>query len=99
MVNFFKKPNLFTIMTCDICNTLDALINSKLDCGIDKLGSDDFFINIIFKDGVKCSMWNANKYYGWLSMGNIGNYNWVDVRPRKRTMRRLEREINKFINK
>lgn len=44
-------------------------------------------------------MWNANKYYGWLRSGCIDNYEWIDSRPRKKTMRRFEREMIKFINK
>lgn len=99
MINFLKTPNLFTTMRRNVCNVLDSLLNKKLDLGIDKVSSNDYFINITFKDGVRCSMWNANKYYDWLSSGSIGNYNWIDVRPHKSTMRRLECELIKFIKK
>ena len=75
---------------------LDGILNKQLDSGISECTSSRFYINITFKTGVKAILWNENKWYGWLSEGNIGNYTWNNVRPRRKTMWRLKKEIEKY---
>lgn len=99
MINFLKKPNFLTIMNHGYCDILDLVLNKKLDCGISELNIDGYYINIKFNDGTNGVMWNSNKYYGWLRSGCIDNYEWIDSRPRKKTIRRFEREMIKFMNK
>ena len=85
-----------TIFNNGVDSTLDIILNKQLDSGISECFVSRFDIELTFKTGVKATLWNENKWYAWLSSGNIGNYAWNDVRPRRKTMWRLNKEIAKY---
>lgn len=78
---------------------LELILNIKLDVGILEYEETEYFIDLVFKDGTKTSLWNENKYYSWLSQGFIGSFRWRHSRPSRSTMRRLNYAINDFITK
>jgi hypothetical protein len=92
-------------MNDPVDKTLDALLDKGFKYGIRELEYPDrFYIRIIFGNGSDFEMWNANRYYGWLSNGTMTangyTYKWNGARPKKKTIRKLIREIRKFsINK
>jgi hypothetical protein len=67
----------------------DTLLRKSMKSGIKDINSDAYYMYITFKDGVKAKLWNANKYYAWLSRGYIGNYNYDYGRPTVKTMYEL----------
>lgn len=99
MINFFKTPNLFTHLTYNVDEVLDELLNIKLNRGIKCLIVDYYYIKIVFNDSSEGLFWNANRPNCWLASGYIDSYEWESTRPTRKTMRRFNSEINKFINK
>lgn len=96
------SPNFFTIMNDDVDECLDFLLSNIIDNKtiIDVKG-DYYYLRIEFSNGIIADVWNANRYYGWLSNGTIIKnnsviYKWKDVRPRKKTMRKLRRKLRDF---
>ena len=85
-----------TIFNYCVDSILDSILNKELDSGISECITNSFYIDITFNTGVKATLWNENKWYAWLSRGNIGNYTWDNARPRRKTMWRLKKEIEKY---
>lgn len=73
---------------------LDTILNRCLDSGIEAASSDDgYYLDIAFKNKIEAKLWNSGKYYAWLHRGRIGDYAYENVRPKKKTMRRLIRAL------
>ena len=92
----FMNPTIFDLMIYPVCNVLDMIINASLNKGIKSVKHDEYCLYIEFKDNTKAEFWNAGKYDAWLSEGYIGDYSWVDSRPKKSTMRRLRYELEEY---
>ena len=95
----FMKPTIFCSMLYPVCGMVDMVMNIYLDRGIKKVEHGGYFLYIEFNGGVKAKLQNTNKYYGWLSSGDIGGFWWKDSRPRKSTMRRLIYELERYYSK
>lgn len=86
-----------TMFNDDVDPSLDIILNKELDSGISKCCVDSFYIKLTFNTGVKATLWNANQWYAWVCRGNIGKYTWDGARPRRKTMWRLKKEIEKYV--
>ena len=86
----------FKLFIYDVDSTLDGILNKELESGVSECIINGFYIEITFNTGVKAKFWNTNKWFAWLGRGIIGNYIWDDARPRKKTMWRLKKEIEKY---
>ena len=92
-----KLDFYLTMLNYSVDSTLDSILKKELDSGISKCSiTRPYFIDITFKTGVKATLWNSNKWYAWLSSGNIGNYIWGNARPRRKTMWILMKAIEKY---
>jgi len=82
---------------------LDSKLNNLLSIGISEVSSlqNGYYIHIVFNNGHSMTAWNANHYYAWLQNGCIespeSKYEWVDGRPKKSTIAKLVKELNKKI--
>jgi hypothetical protein len=94
MINRFT----FTLMLYGSDPILDALFTQAMDSGLisAKPTNHGYYLLLVFKDGSIIKVWNANKYYAWLSRGvfcypddSIEPFFWDSIRPRKSTMARL----------
>lgn len=90
------KPNFFTMMNDPVDPLLDKMLNKCLDKGINELSTTEYNLHIVFNNNVEANLWNTNRWYGWLSRGNIGPYVFDDGRPKKKTMRRVRRAIEEY---
>lgn len=95
----WEAPSFAISMLYAKNKNLELILNIKLDVGILEYEETEYFIDLVFKDGTKASLWNENKYYAWLSQGFIGSFRWRNSRPGRSTMRRLNYAINDFITK
>lgn len=96
------SPNIFTIMNDSVDEALDSLLSNIIDNKtiIDVKG-ENCYLCIEFSNGIIADVWNANRYYAWLSSGTIREnnsviYKWDYARPRKKTMRKLRRKLRDF---
>lgn len=92
----FMKPTVFCEMAHPTYHILDIILNISLDKGIKNVKHDEYCLYIEFTDGVKAELWNENKYYAWLSSGNIDGFYWKNSRPKKSTMRRLRYKLEEY---
>lgn len=90
---------IYGSMNYPVDKILNRILKHKLNAGIKKITSDDYYIYIQFNDNTNACMWNVNKYYSWLSKGSIVGYTWDGCRPTRRTMWRLNKAINKYYDK
>lgn len=89
-------PSILTIFNSRVDPILDTLLNACLDSGIKSMSATTYFINIEFNNDIHSSLWNRNKYYAWLEQGYIGKYKFFEVRPKRKTMKRLDKAIIDF---
>ena len=76
-----------------VCNEkLITCINS----GISSIEYGFCYIDIIFNNGTRTHLWNANKWCAWLSQGNIGTYRFSDEMPSKKVMWELKQLIEEW---
>lgn len=95
----FTKPSIFCVLNYSVDKVLDTILSKCIDSGIKSYKTTAYFMNIDFNNGINAVLWNANKYYAWISEGYIGTYSFRGVQPSKKTMRKLNKEIEKyFIN-
>lgn len=94
------KPSIFTLFNESVDPVLDDYLNRCLDSGLKWVSHNNksFNLEILFNNGIYSSMWNSNKYYSWLSSGNIGDYGWRGARPKRKTMRRLNKMLIKYFS-
>lgn len=85
-----------TLFIYDVDSTLDSILNKELDSGISECIISECYLDITFNTGVKAKLWNEGKWFAWVSRGNIGKYTWDEARPRRKTMWRLMKEIEKY---
>jgi hypothetical protein len=92
------RPHFFTSMLYDVDSALDAILYGCISSGIKRVctSDDGYELNIVFGNGKTACMWNGNRYYAWLHVGEICDYRWNRTRPRKRTMRALRRAVYEY---
>ena len=95
-LKIFMKPTVFCGMLSPVCGLVDKVLNIYLNKGIKSVKHDEFYLYIEFNDNTKAKLWNENKYYWWLSSGNIDGFYWKNSRPKKSTMRRLRYELEEY---
>lgn len=84
------KISIFQEFLYQVDIIYDSILNKCILSGINKITlPNKFYINITFNNGVVANLWNANKYYAWLSQGNIGEYKFANSRPKRKTMQKL----------
>lgn len=89
---------------CEYDETLDEMILDLLEkeiVSVDNYDSD-FYIFIKTDDDFEYKLWDSNKYYSWLSRGNISLngkelVSWDDVQPSAITMVKLKQRIDPLI--
>lgn len=86
------SPNIFTILLYNKDDYLDFILSRCIESGLkDIKSSERFYATITFNNGIEYTYWNANKYHAWLSEGRIGNYNYYNCRPSRKTMRKFRK--------
>jgi hypothetical protein len=88
------------MMLYDADSVLDNILCGCISSGIKGVATDEYYITVWFGNGNVAKMWNANKYFAWLTDGTIYHqgkrnvhYQWSHTRPTKKTMRVLRRAI------
>lgn len=81
-------------MNYPIDDYLDNILRRAIDSGIISITTEDgYYITISFRNGSTAELWNENRYYAWLSRGNVDNYHYDGARPKKSTMRKLRKAM------
>lgn len=81
--------------------TLNKKLSSAIKSGIEYAFKTRFDLDIRFKDGTTCRLWNENKWYAWASKGNIispdgSAYIWDNKRPSRKTMIKLQKALEAY---
>lgn len=89
----------FTMFNYSVDPILDEILNRCLDSGIESVKTDMYFMYIKFNNGIDSKLWNVNKYHAWISEGFIGDYRFSNIRPKRKTMKRLDKELINYFSK
>lgn len=68
----------------------DEKLLKCVESGIKNIRYESHHINISFNCGSNAHLWNTNKWYAWLSRGNIDNFYFDGEMPSKKTMGKLK---------
>lgn len=81
----------------EVDECLDLLLRKSMRSGISSVSlKNEFWIAIRFNDGVSMRAWNTNRWYSWLHRGMLGEYEWVNARPKANTMAELRGAIKRY---
>jgi hypothetical protein len=77
---------------------LDDNLNECLESGISKVNREGVYyrLEIEFSNGIKGELWDENKYYAWLSSGELGKYRWSACRPSRKTMSKMYYALKEY---
>lgn len=101
-VNNPENDLYFEDFTYPIDRKLDKYLKKAIRSGIYSITiRDTYRSNIVFNDGTYGVIWNANKWYAWLTDGSLVSpngdaYVWEDKRPTRWTMIKLKKAIEKY---
>lgn len=101
-MNIFRSPNCFTYMNHPVDNIVDELLTNCIKSGIIQCESGEYDLILTFQNGIKANLWNANKPYAWLQKGDFFRngelfLTYKESRPKKSTMKKLEKEIINYL--
>lgn len=81
-------------------NIIELFILKGIDAGISDITYESHHINIYFNNNISLlHAWNCNKYYSWISDGElmVGNKSCIfHDRPALKVLKKLDKEIKKF---
>lgn len=90
-------PNIFTSLLHEKDDYLDFLLSRCIKSGLKKVEQiDEFYALATFNNGIKYNYWNTCKYFAWLADGKIGEYEYQEGRPSRRTMRKFREILIKY---
>lgn len=101
-----SKIKLLTFFIYDVDYNVDYLLNQIMDNHelTELVYNDEYTMTLRFGNKISAELWNSGRYSAWLSLGKIkvnGElfFTWSQARPRRKTMNRLLRLMDGFIEK
>ena len=101
-----RKVGLFTNFIYQVDENVDNILNQIMDNHelTEFVYNDEYTMNLRFGNKISAKLWNAERYYAWLSRGEIkvnGElfFTWSHARPKRKTMNRLLKLMDRFIEK
>lgn len=100
-----KKKLHTCYFNCSVARVLDKHLEKALESGIEYVKEElicgtPFYILVVFKNGTVGRFWNENYPYAWISQGYLefdtSYYEWSGVRPKRRTLIKLDKAIKKY---
>lgn len=101
-----NKINLLTVFFYNVDDNVDYLLNQIMDNYelTELVYNDEYTVTLRFGNKISAKLWNSGRYSAWLSQGKIkvnGElfFTWDQARPRRKTMNRLLKLMEGFIEK
>lgn len=98
MVNTIARIRLGCwLFNYSVDHALDAILKAGVSSGIKKVTITEYHIEGVFNNGQTFNMWNANKYYAWISSGRCGPVSFKESRPKAATMLAFRNAVTKYL--
>ena len=94
---------IFTNFNYVVSEELDAVLSETLNTRkLEKAEYDGYYVTLHFEGGVSIKAWNENRYFAWLASGTVEKdgetiLRWDGARPRRRTMNRLLKLLERHV--